>query len=65
MEGAGRETGAFLPSLAGRHVAAPVGIRKVPEPSGFLRAVAALGVVAVWGAAFHKVNPVAFWRSAA
>ena len=44
----GGELGAFLSPLAGRHVAAPIGIGKVPEAGGFLQgAVAALGVVAV------------------
>ena len=58
----GGELGAFLSSLADRHVAAPAGIGKVPEPSGVFRGVAALGVVAVRGAAFYEVHPVATGR---
>jgi hypothetical protein len=42
----GKALGAFTPPLAGRRVAAPVGISKVPEPSGFFRGIAALGIVA-------------------
>jgi hypothetical protein len=55
----GDELGVFLLPLADRHVAAPLGVSKVPEPSGFFRGVAALSVVAVFGTAFHHVNPAA------
>jgi hypothetical protein len=49
-------------SLSDRHVPVPIGVSKVPEASGFFRGVAELGVVAVLGATFHEVNPVARGR---
>ena len=52
----------MLPLLPDRHIAAPVRIRKVPEASGLFRGVAALGVIAVRGAAFHEVDPIAGGR---